>query len=313
MTRLLSSQLQFACLCTAIFLAACGDAEQAKPKPEGTGKDSTLPPRQKAIYLHAKEARPAGTTFRNTATLTMNDASMITRRGEDTVTNDTKLMMREIWEYEQASPNERIFNIEDMSLSYEAIIGGKASKQRSESTLGGIPFKVIRGAESAPWTLVPGENKLSPLQETEMRMLGKLWTDSTQSVYPVESLDLGQTWKADPKAFGMIVSPRLKIDEGEVTCRLEEITVLRGERCGAINVDVDITGTIELGGSAGMKVQIALTGTIMRSLYKNYDMRTELKGSMQMEMDFPKKDMTISIDGVAEFLQLANMKPPQPE
>lgn len=313
MTRTLSPLIPCAGLCAAIFLAACGDTEQVAPTPEGTGQDTSLPPRQKAILLRARDARPPGTTFRHTATLTMNDAELITRRGEETLNGTTKVIMREIWEVEQVSANERLFTIEDMSLGYESVIGGKADKQRSESTLGDLPFKVTRASEAEPWVMVPPEGPLSPLQETEMRMLGKLWTETSTELYPEEPLDLGQTWEADPKAFGMIVSPRLKIDEGKVTCRLDEITVLRGERCGSISVDVDIAGTIAMGGSAGIKVQIALTGTVMRSLYKNYDMRTELKGSMQMEMEVPQQEMTISIDGVAEFLQLANMTAPEPE
>ena len=32
---------------------------------------------------------------------------------------------------------------------------------------------------------------------------------------------------------------------------------------------------------------------------------------MQMEMEFPDEDKTISIDGVAEFFQLADMQVPE--
>lgn len=313
MTRVSSLQLCLAVLAGVLFLPSC-DSGEAKPKPGGTGIDTSQPPPQKAIYLRARHDRPPGTMFRNTATLTMEDADIIiTQEGGESLAGKSNMLMREIWDVIQVTPNERTFTIEEMSIGYDSVIGGRGGKERSASTLVSIPFKVTRADDSAPWMLSKPEKALASLQETEMRMLGKLWAESSELIYPKEPLDIGETWKADPKAFGMIVSPRLEIQEGEVTCRLEEITVLRAERCASISVDVDITGVIRMSGSDGIQVQIALTGNIMRALQKNYDMRTELKGSMQMEMSFPEPNRTISVDGVAEFLQLANMKPPGAE
>ena len=241
----------------------------------------------------------------------MENANLVTRRGEETVNGKVTTIMRDLWEVNQISPTERDFTIEEMSLTNETEIAGQPKKDRTESTLAGIVFKVTRTAESSPWEVAPPEQPLTHLQEVDLKMLGNLWDEVSESLYPEERLEIGETWQADPRAFGMIVSPRLKVEEGKVTCRLDEITVLRGERCGSISVDIDITGRFEMSGGTGMQVQIALTGTIMRSLYKFFDMRTELKGSMQMEMEFPDSDTTISIDGVAEFLQLADLDPPE--
>jgi hypothetical protein len=311
MTRAPSLHISLACLCGIVLLPSCGDSGDGKPDPGGTGTNSIQPPLQKAIYLRSRNARPPGTSFSNSATLTMADAKLITRRGDDSVNGKVTTIMRDVWDVTQVSPTERSFTIEEMSLTNISTIEGKVKNDRSESTLAGLPLKVTRNSESAPWVLSPPEQKLTHLQEIDLRMLGKLWAEGSNDLYPEESLEIGQSWKADPKAFGMIVSPRLKVEHGEVTCRLDEITVLRNQRCGAVNIDIDITGTFEMGGGAGMQVQIALTGTIMRSLYKNFDMRTELKGSMQMEMEFPDQDRTISIDGVAEFFQIADMREPE--
>ncbi|MFT5105926.1 MAG: hypothetical protein ACI8XO_003622 [Verrucomicrobiales bacterium] len=311
MTRVLSLLSSFACICSAVFLCACDESEAGKPKVGGTGQDISLPPLQKAIYLRAKGDRLPGTVFHNRATLTMAGANLTMTRADVIIPGSATMIMRDLWEVEQVSPTERTFKIDEMSRTFEAVMEGKPKQERTESTLTGIPFEVTRTDSAAPWVLSPSEIKLTHLQEIDLRMLGTLWDEGAEDLYPAEPLKLGQVWKADPKAFGIIVSPRLIVEEGEVTCRLDEITVLRGQRCGAISVDIDITGTFQMAGSAGMKVQIALTGTIMRSLYKNYDMRTELKGSMQLEMHFPEQDTTISIDGVAEFLQLAEMTPPE--
>ena len=312
MTHISSLSLCCALFLGSLILSSCDSAE-SKLKPSGTGIDTKTPPPQKAIYLRARHERPPGTEFTNTRTLTMKDADVIVRRGEDVVNGTSRMMMREKWDVEQLSPNERVFVIEEMSLGYDSVIGGSSDKQRSASTLIDVPFKVDREGEGDPWVLEDPETPLASLQESEVRMLGKLWADSTEKLYPEGPLDIGESWNPDPKAFGMIVSPRLEIIEGEVTCTLEEITVLRGERCGKIGVDVDITGVLNMSGSDGIKVQIALTGQILRSLHKNYDMRTELTGTMQTEMEFPDEDTTISIDGVAEFLQLAEMIPAKPE
>jgi hypothetical protein len=293
------------------FLTSCGDSEDPAPKPEGTNVDRSKPPMQKAISLFTKNERPLGTRFRNSATLTMENANLVTRRGEETVNGKVTTIMRDLWEVNQISPTERDFTIEEMSLTNETTIARQPKKDRTESTLAGYVFKVTRADESSAWKVAPPEQTLTHLQEIDLKMLGNLWDEASESLYPEEQLEIGQTWQADPKAFGMIVSPRLKVEEGKVTCRLDEITVLRGERCGSISVDIDITGRFEMSGGTGMQVQIALTGTIMRSLYKFYDMRTELKGSMQMEMEFPDRDTTISIDGVAEFLQLADLSEPE--
>lgn len=311
MTRVLSLLTCLAGLCGAVFLCGCDDSGAGKPGVNGTGTETPQPPLQQAIYLRSNTKRVAGTTFRNSATLTMADANLTVQREDVNLPGKATMIMRELWDVEQISPNERTFTIEEMSRTVDSTIDGKPQKERTESTLAGIPFKVSRANPDAGWVLAAPDKKLSHLQEIDLRMLGKLWDEGSEQLYPLEPLALGQTWKADPKAFGTIVSPRLQVEEGEVSCRLDEITVLRGERCGAVNVDIDISGTFAMAGSSGMKVQIALTGTIMRSLYRNYDLRTELKGSMQIEMDFPEEDTTISIDGVAEFLQLAEMKEPE--
>ena len=311
MTRALSLLTCLASLSGVVFLCGCDNSEAGKPHPGGSGLETSQPPLQQAIYLRSKGDRAAGTIFRNSATLTMADANLTVQRNEVKLPGEATMIMRELWEVVQLSPNKRTFTIEEMSRTFDSTIDGQPKKERTESTLAGMPFEVTRANPDARWVLGAPEQKLTHLQEIDLRMLGKLWDEGSEQLYPDEPLELGQTWKADPKAFGTIVSPRLQVEEGEVTCRLDEITVLRGERCGAVNVDIDITGTFAMAGSAGMKVQIALTGTIMRSLYRNYDLRTELKGSMQLEMDFPEENTTISIDGVAEFLQLAEMKEPE--
>ena len=293
--------------CGVAFLVSCGDSEDAVPKPEGTGLDTRQPPTQGTISLSTKDGRPPGTRFRNSATLTMADAKLLTRRGKETVTGAVTTTMRDLWEVNHISPTRRDFSIEEMSLTNESIIEGQPKKDRTDSTLEGIVFEVARSDESAAWKILPPEQNLTPLQEVDLKMLGKLWDEANDSLYPERPLRLGETWKADPKAIGMIVSPRLKVDEGKVNCQLVEITVLRGERCAEVSIDIDITGQFEMGGS-NMEVQIALTGTIMRSLYKFFDMRTELTGSIQMEMEFPERDTTISIDGVAEFVQRADVR-----
>jgi hypothetical protein len=310
MTRALTTLLSLASLSAVTFLCSCGDSD-GTPDPKGAGLEVGKPPGQKAIYLRAKHARPPGTTFKNSATLTMADANLLMRRGEADVSGKATTIMRDLWEVVQVSPTERTFTIEEMSLSNDSTISGDRKDERSESTLANIPFTITRSTETSDWQLLMPEQKLTHLQQGDLRMLGNLWSERTEDLYPEEALDLGETWNPDPKSVGLIVSPRLKVEAGEVSCRLEQITVLRGERCGKISIDIDITGTFETGGGSGMKVQIALTGTILRSLYKNFDMRTELKGPMQMEMELPGQDTTISIDGVAEILQRAEMLIPQ--
>ncbi|MGI9240377.1 MAG: hypothetical protein ACR2RV_06220, partial [Verrucomicrobiales bacterium] len=185
---------------------------------------------------------------------------------------------------------------------------GQRKEDRSESTLSEIPFEVTRSDPSAPWVLSTPEKPLTHLQEGEFRMLGNLWDEGTEGLFPEEPIALGETWSADPQSVALIVSPRLKVTDGEVNCRLDEITVLRGERCGSVNVEIDVTGSIDMGSGSKMQIHLVLTGTIMRSLYKNFDMRTELKGTMQMEMKIPDQDTSVSIGGVAEFLQLADLQ-----
>lgn len=306
MTRALSPILFLASLCGMAFLSSCGDSD-GTPNSKGPGLDGGRPPEQKAIYLRSKHARPPGTTFRNSATLTMADANLLMHRGEVDIKGKATTIMRDLWEVVQVSENERTFIIEEMSLSNDSTIEGQRKEDRSESTLAGIPFKVTRSGPSAEWELAPPEVKLVHIQTGDLKMLGNLWSEGTENLYPEEPVDLGETWQPDPKAVGLIVSPRLKVDQGKVTCRLDDITVLRGERCGAVSIDIDITGTFETGGGSGMQVHIELTGTIMRSLYKNFDMRSELKGPIRMEKKLPGEDNTVSIDGVAEVLQLADM------
>ena len=103
---------------------------------------------------------------------------------------------------------------------------GGVTKDRTESTLSGIVFDLTRPDDSTQWKILMPETKLTHLQQAEVRMLGNLWDETSESLYPKESLELGQEWQADPKAFGAIFSPRLKVDDGKVTCRLDEITVL---------------------------------------------------------------------------------------
>jgi len=312
MTRGISSLLLISCLCGTMSLTGCGESD-GTPEPQGGGLEAGKPPEQKAIYLRSRHDRPPGTTFRNSTILTMANANLLMRRGEADQNGKITTIIRDLWDVVQVTPNQRTFIIEEMSLNNVSTINGQRKEERSGSTLIDVPFEVTRSDKSTPWVLSPPEKKLSHLQEGELRMLGNLWAEGSEGLFPEEPLDLGETWKADPQSVALIVSPRLKITDGEVTCRLDEITVLRGERCGSVDVDIDVTGTIEMGGGSEMQIQLALTGKIMRSLYKNFDMRTELKGTMQMEMNLPDQDTFVSIDGVAEFLQLADIQDSQPQ
>ena len=312
MTCVPSFSLRFvsACLGTlgaSLALSGC-DSESGAPKPTGTGTDTKKPPGQRAVALRSKGGRPAGTRFNHTAALTMGDANLLTTVGDETVAGKVTTMLLDKWDLSEISPTERQFRIREMSLTNVTTFKGRPKEDRTESTLAGIVFEVTRADETSGWKLSPPERKLTHLQEIDLKMLGNLWDDGTDALYPEQPVELRQSWKADPKAFGMIVSPRLKVDDGAVTCKLDQITVMEGERCAAITVDIDITGVFEMAGDSGIQVQIALTGTIFRSIEKFFDMRTELKGSMQMEMAFPEDDTTITIDGVAEFTQTAKLK-----
>jgi len=306
MTRALSSLLTcLACCCGVLLFSSCGESDDTPDT--GTGMNSNRPPAQQSIYLRreSKEKRKAGTEIFSTKTLTMSDARLTRHSGDESVVGSADMILRDAWTVDIISDNERTFRIDEMSFSQKSEAGGKPRQQSLNSDLvGAKSFIVKRDNPESGWELA--EQELSGLHERELKAIGEVWSEHSHALYPEESLEIGQEWTADPKALGYIISPRLQIDNGEVNCRLHDITVHRGERCAEISIDIDVSGVLKTHGTR-TNVQIALAGTITRSLQTFFDMRTELEGTMQWEMDFPVEKSSVSIDGIAKYIGISEM------
>ena len=113
MTRALSLLSFFSCFCGVVFLSSCDDAPAGKKKAGGPQPETSHPPLQKAIYLRSKGGRAPGTTFTNSATLTMADANLTVQREDVNLPGTATMIMRELWNVEQVSPKERTFTIEE--------------------------------------------------------------------------------------------------------------------------------------------------------------------------------------------------------
>ena len=289
----------------ALSFSGCGDDGSA---PGSSGINDIRPPAQQSIYLRnpKRESRPPGAEIFNSKTLTMSDASLIRRSGDQTVTGTADMLLRDVWTVDVVSENERTYSIDEMSFSQKSEIGGKPLEQSLDSDLASVEsFRVTREQPDSKWEYI--EQELSGLQELELKTIGDMWNEGSHVLYPEEPLEMNQSWSADPKALSYIMSPRLQIDNGEVTCRLQDITVHRGERCAEVAIDIDISGVLKTQGSS-TNVQIALKGTIIRSLQSFFDMRTELEGTMQWEMEFPVEKSSVSIDGIARYIGISELK-----